>query len=170
MVLASLIFLENNSGIIKATMTANMSSPELCLASNTLKFCRLNFNPPTKKDNPITSRRFPITEPVKEASTTPIRPAFNEKMEIINSTAFPNVAFNNPPIRGPATIVKLSVALPIKPERPIIVMHDRPNINMLGNFNNEPIKIKGKPMITTIRKILFTNAFHSSQVHKKRAG
>ena len=32
---------------------------------------------------------------------------------MINSTAFPKVAFNSPPIRGPDTTAKLSVALPI---------------------------------------------------------
>ncbi len=95
-------------------MTAKMSNPALCLASYTLNFCRLNLNPPIKKDNPPTNNKLPKTDPVKEANTTPINPAFNEKIEIMSSTAFPKVAFNNPPIRGPSTIARLSVARPIK--------------------------------------------------------
>jgi len=69
--------------------------------------------PPIRKDNPPTNNRFPIIEPVKEASTIPIKPAFNENIEIISSTALPNVAFKSPPILGPITMAKLSVALPI---------------------------------------------------------
>src|SRR5699024_11960887 len=62
---------------------------------------------------------LPSTEPVKEAKTTPTNPAWSAKTEIISSTALPNVAFSSPPIRGPLTIAKLSVARPIKLDKAI---------------------------------------------------
>lgn len=83
----SFIEVEKISGITKATIIANISKPELYWASRKLKFCRLYLSPPVKKDKPRTSNRFPITEPVKEASTIPIKPAFSVKIEIMSSTA-----------------------------------------------------------------------------------
>lgn len=115
------IFIEKTSGITKATTTANINNAELCLASYTLKLCLLYFSPPTKKERPPTNNKFPRTDPVNEANTTSISPARKAKIEIISSTAFPKVAFNSPPILGPDTIAKLSVALPIKAAKATIV-------------------------------------------------
>lgn len=53
-----------------------------------------------KEDNPPTSNKFPSTEPVKEAKTTSVNPAWSAKIEMISSTALPKVAFNKPPIRN----------------------------------------------------------------------
>lgn len=111
--LGSVISAENTSGMTKATITANMSKPELCLASYTLNSWRLYFRPPMKNDRPATRRRLPRTDPVSDASTMPVSPSRNAKIEMISSTAFPNVAFKRPPILGPAIIARLSVALPI---------------------------------------------------------
>jgi hypothetical protein len=54
-----------------------------------------------EKEKPATSNKFPKTKPVNEAKTIPSSPFFSEKNEIISSTAFPNIAWSNPPIRGP---------------------------------------------------------------------
>ena len=51
---------------------------------------------------------------------------------MISSTALPKVAFNNPPILGPETIARLSVALPIKPANAIIVTQYTANIIVSG--------------------------------------
>jgi len=152
----SFMEIEKTSGITNATMTANISKPELCLASNTLYVWTLYLRPPIKKDSPATSSRFPRTEPVKEAKTTSVSPSLKAKIAMINSTAFPNVALSKPPILGPATIAKLSVALPIKLERAMIVKQYTINMRMLGQCSNEPITDIGTPMKTARAKILFT--------------
>lgn len=156
MVLVSLMFCVNTSGITKATITAKINNPALCLASKTLNFCRLYLVPPIKKDNPATNNRFPKTEPVKEASTTPTSPAFKEKMEMINSTALPKVAFKSPPILGPMTIAKLSVALPMNPASAMIVKQYTMNMITLGQCSKEPMTDKGTPSTTSPKNILFT--------------
>ncbi len=78
-----------------------------------IEFLPLVFQTADKNDNPATSKRLPSTEPVSEASTMPVSPSFKAKIDIISSTALPNVAFSRPPIRGPAIMARDSVALPI---------------------------------------------------------
>src|SRR5690606_4611432 len=70
-------------------------------------------------------------------------------------TAFPNVAFNNPPTLGPLTIAILSVALPIKLESAIIATAHNKNIGMSDQLKIVPIKIKGRPITNINRKIRF---------------
>ena len=145
-----------------ATITAKIRSPALCRASCTLKDWRLYFKPPTKKESPATKSKFPNTEPVKEAKTIPISQAFSEKIEIISSTAFPNVALSKPPILGPITIAKLSVALPIKPATAIIVKQYTINMITSDQFRIEPITEIGNPIKTiTINNLFIIDSPHS---------
>lgn len=82
---------------------------------------------------------------------------------MISSTAFPKVAFSKPPILGPVTIAKLSVALPINPARAIIVKQYTTNIRTDGQCNKLPTIESGTPIKTKIVKIRLTiNPHHSS--------
>ena len=155
-VLDSLMSCVNTSGMTKATITAKINRPALCLASNTLNFYRLYLVPPTKNESPATNNKFPKTEPVKDANTTPTSPAFNEKMDMINSTALPKVAFKRPPILGPMTIAKLSVARPMKPASATMVKQYTMNMITLGQCNNDPMTDMGTPNRTSPKNILFT--------------
>ena len=112
--------------------------------------------PPAKNDTPSTSNKFPKTDPVKEASTMPIRPAFKVKNEMISSTALPNVAFSKPPILGPLTIARLSVALPINPDSAMMLAQLMMNIGISGQSLNEPNMISGTPMNASNVNIRFT--------------
>ena len=111
--------------------------------------------PPKKKERPPTNNKFPNTDPVNDAKTTPVNPACKANIEIINSTAFPNVAFNKPPIRGPLTIARLSVARPIKLEIAITVTEHIINIAILDQCKNDPTAVNGTPIMTRIVKIRF---------------
>jgi hypothetical protein len=77
---------------------------------------------------------------------------------MISSTAFPNVAFNNPPILGPLTMARLSVARPIKLDKAMTVTEQMINIVMLDQWKIEPITVKGTPINTMIPKIRFISS------------
>ena len=58
---------------------------------------------------------LPMIDPVIDALTTPTNPCDNASNAMINSAALPNVAFNRPPMPGPARAPRCSVARPIQP-------------------------------------------------------
>lgn len=62
-------------------------------------FCSLDMfaMPPQKRDDPRTKRRLERIEPNSEYFTTSILLWIMAKIEIINSVAFPHVAFRSPP-------------------------------------------------------------------------
>ena len=66
-----------------------------------LNFWFLCFKPPINILPPKTSNIFPIIEPAIDDFTTSNNSYLRAKNDIINSVAFPKVAFKNPPILGP---------------------------------------------------------------------
>ena len=69
--------------------------------------------PPKSSENPSTSRRLPITEPLSEPRTTSVSPSFTASRAMISSGALPKVALRKPPIPGPVCSAACSVASPI---------------------------------------------------------
>ena len=63
-----------------------------------LNFWLLCLRPPISILAPNTNKIFPIIDPAIEDLTTSNNPFFNAKNDIINSVAFPKVAFKKPPI------------------------------------------------------------------------
>lgn len=53
--------------------------------------------PPKKREVPRTRRRFETTDPKSEYFTNSILPLVSANIAMINSVAFPHVAFSNPP-------------------------------------------------------------------------
>lgn len=64
-----------------------------------LNTCAFSWNtiPPHKNAHPSTSNMFDKIEPSRESLTTWVIPLFSAYIEMINSVAFPNVAFKRPP-------------------------------------------------------------------------
>ena len=58
-------------------------------------------SPPMRTLAPRTSSRLPMIEPVSEALTTSIRPAWRAKNAMMSSAMLPNVALRMPPTCGP---------------------------------------------------------------------
>ncbi len=69
--------------------------------------------PPATSENPSTSSRLPITEPVSEPRTTSVSPSLTAMSAMISSGAFPKVALRKPPTPGPVCSAACSVASPI---------------------------------------------------------
>src|SRR6266850_6427900 len=90
-----------------------------------LNRCSLYFVPPHKIDRPSTSRMLPMIEPAIDALTTLLRPFESAMTAMINSAAFPNVAFNNPPAPAPIRAANASVARPIQPASGIMPMAEQ---------------------------------------------
>lgn len=67
--------------------------------STLLKTCSflLKTIPPLKNAHPSTSNILDKIEPNKESWTTRVIPLFSAYIDMINSVAFPNVAFKRPP-------------------------------------------------------------------------
>jgi hypothetical protein len=76
------------------------------------------LRPPNRMLAPRTRRTLPMTEPMIEAFTTPVRPAERAKMVMMSSAALPKVALRTPLTRGPAWWPTLSVASPRSQARP----------------------------------------------------
>src|SRR5438270_10802516 len=89
----------NTVGMISAIAAREREIAEV-RAPVRLNRCSLYVGPPHKIDRPSTSRILPI-EPVIDALTTLFRPFESAITAMINSAAFPNVAFNNPPAPSP---------------------------------------------------------------------
>src|SRR6516225_8227377 len=102
---------------IASAMAASVSVVVEVRAAVLLKRCSRNFMPPARIEAPNTSRTLPMIEPVIDAFTTPVSPLESAIRAIINSAAFPKVAFNNPPIPWPRCSASSSVARPIQPAR-----------------------------------------------------
>ncbi len=68
-----------------------------------------------------------MIEPVSDAFTTSIRPAWSAKNAMISSAMFPNVAFRTPPNCGPAMAPSRSVASPTTHASPRIDTAARTN-------------------------------------------
>src|ERR1041384_2567480 len=92
----------------------------LIVAAARLNFWLRCLSPPARMLAPSTRRMLPRIDPVSDALTTSVRPARRPWKAMIISAAFPNVAFNSPPIPAPIRSDKLSVALPIQPASGII--------------------------------------------------
>src|ERR1044072_4666875 len=68
-----------------------------------------------------------MIEPVIEALTTLVRPFDRANSAMINSAAFPKVAFKSPPIPWPRCSARCSVARPIHQASGMIAMHEQMN-------------------------------------------
>ncbi len=70
------------------------------------------LSPPTGKLAPRTSKTFPMMEPMTEAFTTSATPTERAKIAMMSSAALPKVTLRMPPILGPESCPKDSVACP----------------------------------------------------------
>ena len=66
-----------------------------------------------------------MIEPVIDALTTPVSPFESAIPAMINSAAFPKVAFNNPPRPSPTRAASSSVARPIQPATGTMAMAEQ---------------------------------------------
>jgi hypothetical protein len=117
----------NSAGTINA-MALRARSVADSDAAVRLKCSTERFVPPATIANPSTKRMLPIIDPVIEALTTSCNPARRAMIAMINSAAFPNVAFSNPPIPGPRCSAIHSVALPIHPASGMMAIADAKKI------------------------------------------
>ena len=69
--------------------------------------------PPATSENPSTSSRLPVTDPVNEPRTTSVSPSRTAIRAMISSGALPKVALRKPPMPGPVCSAACSVASPI---------------------------------------------------------
>ncbi len=83
--------------------------------------------PPATSENPSTSSRLPITEPVREPRTTSVSPSLTAMRAMISSGALPNVALRKPPTPGPVCSAACSVASPISQASGISAIAARTN-------------------------------------------
>src|SRR3954452_13370373 len=93
-------------------ITASASIDAFMPATRWLNDCRPFLSPPIKNDAPSTSSVLPRIDPVIDAVATSSCPARMANMVMISSAALPKVAFNTPPILGPALAPSCSVATP----------------------------------------------------------
>ena len=100
------------AGMIKAT-AARKSIRDCADAARASKNCRSRRSPPASIDTPITSKMLPKIDPTTDAFTTSCNPAPSANNAMINSGAFPNVTFSNPPMPGPERAASSSVARPM---------------------------------------------------------
>jgi hypothetical protein len=101
------------AGMIKAT-AARRSIRDCADAARASKNCRSRRSPPASIDTPITSKMLPKIDPTTDAFTTSCNPAPSANNAMINSGAFPNVTFRNPPMPGPERAASSSVARPMR--------------------------------------------------------
>ena len=101
------------AGMIRAT-AARKSISDCADAARASKNCRSRRSPPASIDTPITSRMLPKIDPTTDAFTTSCNPAASANNAMINSGAFPNVTFRNPPMPGPERAASSSVARPMR--------------------------------------------------------
>src|ERR1700730_16629789 len=90
-----------------------------------LKRCSLCFAPPSRMERPSTSRILPMIDPVIDALTTLVRPLESAMPAMINSAAFPKVAFSSPPSPSPTRAASSSVARPIQPATGTMAMAEQ---------------------------------------------
>ena len=100
------------AGMIRATV-ARKSISDCADAARASKNCRSRRSPPASIDTPMTSRMLPRIDPTTDAFTTSCNPAASANNAMINSGAFPNVTFRNPPMPGPERAASSSVARPM---------------------------------------------------------
>ena len=105
-------------------------------------------SPPTSSEMPRTSSRLPMIEPVIDALTTVIRPAWSAKKAMISSAMLPNVALRMPPICGPVIAPSRSVASPTTHASPRIPSADTRNSGVPSTWNTTSRTIAMTAMAT----------------------
>ena len=108
-------------------MSASVSSAAFAEASFELNVWVPWRRPPSRTLAPRTSSRLPMIEPVSDALTTSMRPAWSAKNAMISSAMLPNVALRIPPTCGPVSDPSRSVDSPTTQARPRIAAADTMN-------------------------------------------
>ena len=98
-------------------MTAKHNKDEFVIAPFLLNLCSGHFTPPAKNAHPNTRSMFEKIDPTRDNCTTLNNPSLSAKTETIISVAFPNVAFNNPPIVCDVCLAISSVTYPNRSAR-----------------------------------------------------
>lgn len=140
----------------------------LVLAAIVLNSCSSLPRPPKKNAVPKIKSRFPIMEPVIDAFTISVSPACREKMLMINSVAFPKVAFNNPPSAGPVYPEISSVDLPINLARGMIASEARIKMTIGEKFiysANKLSGIKRRRILKTFSSIFVFSKLNNLHCH-----
>ena len=105
-------------------MARRVAPTPACVRSNDWLFRR---SPPTRIASPRTSSKLPRIDPVIVAFTVSNFLSYRSIPAMMSSAAFPNVAFNSPPIVPPSLAARASVARPSRPARGTMARPDPAN-------------------------------------------